>query len=68
MEPRQTQGTMLLTGVLSSTVAFVAFVAMMVIGELSFAAAVGIAAVIFLAVAIVLVIGLHKPEQSDNDA
>ncbi|MEM8632661.1 MAG: hypothetical protein AAGF74_15605 [Pseudomonadota bacterium] len=64
MESKQTQGTMLMTGALSGTVALVAFVALMVVGGQGFAGAFSISAALFLAVAIVLVIGFHRGSAS----
>ncbi|MEM6636499.1 MAG: NADH:ubiquinone oxidoreductase [Pseudomonadota bacterium] len=60
MNEKQTQGTMTMVGALAATVGLVAFVAMMVIGGMSFAGAFGIALAIFLIVAVVLMIGFHR--------
>lgn len=60
MNEKQTQGTMTMVGVLAATVGLVAFVAMMVIGGMTFAGAFGIALAIFLVVSVVLLIGFHR--------
>ncbi|WP_342747245.1 hypothetical protein [Oceaniglobus roseus] len=57
---KQTQGTMLMVGALAGTVGFVAFVALMVVGDYNFSPALFLAAFVAIAVAVVLVLGFHR--------
>ncbi|MEM8632660.1 MAG: NADH:ubiquinone oxidoreductase [Pseudomonadota bacterium] len=66
MNSNQNQGTMLMVGALAGTVAFVGFLAMMIIGGLNFSASLSIALVLFLVVAVVLVIGFHRKPASEH--
>ncbi len=57
---KQTQGSMLLVGVLSGGIAFVAFLMLMVVGEMAFSPAAFLAALVGLGVAIFLFRAFHS--------
>jgi len=57
---KQTQDTMLMVGALAGTVGFVAFVALMILGNYAVSPAVFLAALVAIVAGLVLMIGFHR--------